>query len=109
MGARFFLLALAALLLVPASGWADEIMIHVMHGKLDPARIEISAGDTVVFHNLDEMPGGHTIVAHDGSFESPPLAKDQQWRYRFDKSGTYSFRIKQHPAAVGTIVVEEED
>jgi plastocyanin len=81
-------------------------MVHIGHDSVDPARIEIKAGDTVVFHNLHEMPGGHTVVADDGSFESPALAKDEQWKHTFEKPGTYGVHVKQHPNAKGVVVVE---
>ena len=66
----------------------------------------MTVGTTVVFHNLDEMPGGHTIVASDGSFESPGLAKDQKWSHTFTEPGVYAYEIKEHPSAKGKIVVE---
>jgi plastocyanin len=73
---------------------------------VDPAELKIKAGDTVVFHNMQEMPGGHTVVADDGSFESPPLAKDEQWKHTFEKPGTYGIHVKQHPMAKGKVIVE---
>ncbi len=96
------LLALA--LSLPAA--AAEVKVTVGHSRIDPARVKIAVGDTVVFHNVDEMPGGHTVVAKDGSFSSPPLAKGEAWSHTFDKAGTYPIGIEQHPDAVGEIVVE---
>jgi len=96
--------ALALALAFPVS--AEEVTITVGHNRIDPASVTIRAGDTVVFHNVDEMPGGHTIVAKDGSFESPPLAKDEKWSHTFEQAGTVAIEIKQHPKAVGEIVVE---
>jgi len=58
---------LGLVLALPAA--AGEVTISVGHNKIDPAKVTLKAGDTVVFHNLDEMPGGHTVVAADGSFE----------------------------------------
>lgn len=97
--------ALLALgLALPAA--AGEVTVTVGHNRIEPAEIRIQAGDTVVFHNVDEMPGGHTVVAKDGSFESPPLAKDQKWSHAFEKAGRIPIQIQQHPDAVGEIVVE---
>jgi len=95
-----------AILLFAAPALADEVMIHVGHNKLDPAAVTIQAGDTVVFHNLDQMPGGHTVVSDDGELSSPPLDKDAQWSHTFDEPGTYAFHIKEHPGAKATVVVE---
>lgn len=84
---------------------AAELMVHVFHGKLDPAKTQIKKGDTIVFHNLQEMPGGHTVVADDGSFQSPPLAKDAQWKKNFDQPGSFGVHLKEHPSVKGTIEV----
>jgi plastocyanin len=95
---------LAFALAFPAA--AAEVTVTVGHNRIDPAQVKIQAGDTVVFHNVDEMPGGHTIAAKDGSFSSPPLAKDQKWSHTFEKAGKVPIQIKQHPDATGEIVVE---
>ena len=55
---------------------------------------------------MDEMPGGHSIVADDGSFQSPGLAKGESWTHTFDEPGTHSYSIKEHPKARGSITVE---
>ena len=52
------------------------------------------------------MPGGHTVAAEDGSFESPPLAKDQDFTHKFETSGTLKVKILQHPKATAEIIVE---
>jgi plastocyanin len=85
---------------------AAEVTVTVGHNKIDPPQVTIQVGDTVVFHNVDEMPGGHTIAAKDGSFSSPPLAKDQSWSHTFTAKGKFPIQIKQHPDAVGEVVVE---
>lgn len=97
--------ALLALgLALPAA--AEEVTVTVGHNRIEPARVSIRAGDTVRFHNVDEMPGGHTIAAQDGSFESPALARDESWSRTFEEPGTYPIQIRQHPKATGEIVVE---
>ena len=86
---------------------AGEALVKLGHNKIDPAKVTVQAGDKVVFHNLDEMPGGgHTVVADDGSFESPGLAKDATWTHVFDKPGSYGIHLKQHPGAKGTVEVK---
>lgn len=85
---------------------AAEVTVTVGHNRIDPSQVKLEAGDTVVFHNVDEMPGGHTIAADDGSFSSPALAKDEQWSHTFEAPGTHKIHIQQHPNAVGEIVVE---
>lgn len=80
--------------------------IVVGHNRLEPAFVQISAGQSVTFENVDEMPGGHTVMAPDGSFASPPLAKGESWSHSFDVPGEYPVGIKEHPGAKARIVVE---
>jgi plastocyanin len=95
-----------ALLALASPALADEVGVEVGHNRLDPAEVRIEVGDTVVFHNVDAMPGGHTVVADDGSFESPPLEKDGRFEHTFEEKGTVTYHIEQHPDARGKIVVE---
>ncbi|MBW2236742.1 MAG: cupredoxin domain-containing protein [Deltaproteobacteria bacterium] len=95
-----------ALLLAAAPASAGNFMVHVGHDKLNPAQVKIKAGDTVVFHNMDQMPGGHTVVSEDGELQSPPLALDGKWSHTFVMPGKYQFHIKEHPGAKATVIVE---
>lgn len=90
----------------PAEATAAGATITVSHESLSPAEVQIAAGQSVTFHNVVEMPGGHTVVASDGSFSSPALMKDQSWSHSFDVPGVYTVGIKEHPAATATIIVE---
>jgi plastocyanin len=94
------------LLLAAAPARAGDVMIHVSHNKLDPVNVKIKPGDSVVFHNMVQMPGGHTIVSEDGELQSPPLAMDGKWSHTFVMPGDYTFRIKEHPDAKATVTVE---
>ena len=81
------------------------VTVDLGHNRLSPSEITIAVGGSVTFHNQDEMPGGHTLAADDGSFESPPLAKDESWSRTFPTAGTYPYHIKEHPGAKGKITV----
>lgn len=87
-----------------AGGAGAEVSLD--HARVQPARVEIKAGESVTFKNAVEMPGGHTVVADDGSFESPPLNKDESWTHPFAKPGSYKFHLKQHPNTKGEIIVQ---
>ncbi len=100
--------ALVVALSVPTVALAHGVIVNVGHNRISPAEVTISAGGIVHFHNQDEMPGGHTIVADDGSFESSGLAKGEDWHHTFPEPGTYTYHIKEHPTATGKIVVVEE-
>jgi plastocyanin len=84
----------------------DAVTVKVGHNRLEPAEVTIEAGTTVTFHNEDQMPGGHSIVADDGSFKSPGLAKDEKWSHKFEKAGTFTYSIKEHPSAKGKVIVK---
>jgi plastocyanin len=100
------LAALLALAAAPLRANAADATVEVGHNRLAPARVEIAAGDSVTSHNVDQMPGGHTVAADDGSFASPPLAKDQSWSHAFEKPGSFGVHIKEHPGAKATIEVK---
>lgn len=99
-------LVLAAALLLAAAPALADVTIEVGHNRITPATVTIKKGESVTFHNVDEMPGGHTVAAEDGSFQSPPLAKDQDYTHKFEKSGTVKLKILQHPKATGEVIVE---
>jgi plastocyanin len=104
---RFALWMGSALLLVLAvAASAKDVTVKVGHNSLEPGTVTIGKGDTVVFLNKQEMPGGHTVVADDGSFSSPALGKDKSWSHTFERAGTYRIHIKQHPDAKCEIVVK---
>lgn len=101
-----FAVAFAFALLVASAPALADVMIAIGHGSFDPAKVKIEKGASVIFHNVQEMPGGHTVVADDGSWKSPPLALDEKFTKRFEQSGTVGFHIEQHPQVKGEIVVE---
>jgi len=107
MSARMIVVALASAALLGASAArAAGPTVTVGHNRIDPAKVSIKKGESVTFHNVDEMPGGHTIAADDGSFSSPPLKKDESFTQKFDKPGTVHIHIVQHPNAKGEIDVQ---
>ena len=95
-----------AILVLGGCAAADEVVVQVGHNRIEPTEVTLAVGDTIVFHNQDAMPGGHTIVADDGSFQSPGLAQDEKWTHTFDEPGTYSYSIKEHPSAKAKVVVK---
>jgi plastocyanin len=100
------IIALVAALLFAAAPALADVTVEVGHNHITPASVTIKKGESVTFHNVDEMPGGHTVAAVDGSFQSPPLAKDQDYTQKFETSGTVKIKIVQHPNATGEIIVQ---
>ena len=85
---------------------AGDVTVTIGHGKLEPPEVIVAVGDTVTFHNVDKMPGGHSIVADDGSFESPGLGAGDSWSHTFEKLGMFPYHIGEHPDAKGRVIVE---
>ena len=101
-----FAIAVAFALLVTTAPALADVTVAIGHASFDPAQVKIKKGESVIFHNVQEMPGGHTVVADDGSWKSPPLELDGKFTKRFDQSGTVKIHLEQHPHVNGEIVVE---
>ena len=99
-------LVFASLLGLAAPALAEDVMVTLTHGKVAPPEVIVSMGDTVTFRNESNMPGGLSIVADDGSFESPGLGVDETWSHTFHKLGVYPYHIGEHPNAKGKVIVE---
>lgn len=91
--------------LLPGVATAEDATVQIGHNRVAPAEVRITAGERVRFENQDAMPGGHSIVAENGAFASPGLAKGETWEHQFTEPGVYVFRIKEHPGAVGKVIV----
>ena len=59
--------------------------------------------DVVTWINHDDIP--HTATSDEKDFDSPVLDTDEQFAFRFDEPGTYTYFCKLHPHMSGTIEV----
>lgn len=94
---------------LPGAAEAEETVVEVRHESLTPPMVTISPDETVVFVNKVRMPGGHRLVADDGSFESPPLKKGDRWSHTFSEPGTHKYRVIEHSSNTGVIIVKGDD
>jgi plastocyanin len=69
-----------------------------------PSRIEVAAGGTVTWKNLDQMI--HTVGAADKSFTSPIIGTDASWSHTFTKPGSYAVYCTLHPFMKATVIVK---
>ncbi|MFL5608512.1 MAG: cupredoxin domain-containing protein [Gemmatimonadaceae bacterium] len=69
-----------------------------------PNRIEVEAGTTVQWKNLDALI--HTVTAVDKSFDSGVIAADGSYSHTFTKAGSYPVYCVAHPFMKATIVVK---
>lgn len=87
---------------------AEEHVVTIDDRRFDPPRIEIKAGDTVVWRNKDERD--HTVNADKKapeSFKSGKIAAGDTYKHKFTKPGSYAYACEYHPRMKGTVVVKE--
>jgi plastocyanin len=81
----------------------DTVRAAVEDFAFVPARIEVSAGTTIVWTNRGQVT--HTVTADDGSFESGNIDPGKQRGLTFARAGTFPFHCTPHPFMKGVIVV----
>ena len=75
--------------------------------KFIPAEIEIEAGTTVVWTNLDVVAHSvtHKVKVEDQLFSSPLMAPGDTFSYTFEKPGKYPIFCLPHPFMTQTVLV----
>lgn len=96
----------AGMFLFAGSAISGGTKVQVSHGSFEPAKVTISAGEKVVFKNVVDMPGGHTIAFEEIDTGSGALDNGEKWSHTFDEPGTYHFYVKEHSENKGTVIVE---
>lgn len=102
-------LFLFAVLCFASAAGAHGPTFHFGRDSLEPRSVEIAVGAVVHFHNHDFMPGGMKLRALDGSFESPPLGRDQSWHRTFEEAGEFEFEVVGFGIKGRIVVVAPED
>lgn len=110
-----------ALVAASAAAWADETLVKITDERtFDPPRVEISAGDTVVWRNKSVVL--HTVTADksrakrpdsvllpDGvePFSSTHIQPARIYRHTFTVPGTYRYFcvLNEEVGMVGEVVV----
>jgi plastocyanin len=70
----------------------------------NPVVAKVTRGSTVTFTNNGQLV--HTIVAEDGSWSTGSLVSAESDYVKLDMAGTLTYHCKEHPWAIGRIVVE---
>ena len=80
--------------------------IQIANFTFEPATVEVSAGTTVSWVNVDDVP--HLVVGTDpGSpLKSPALDTDDGYSVVLDHPGTYRYFCSLHPHMTGTVIVK---
>jgi plastocyanin len=84
----------------PAAGTAPArtVTINIGNFAFDPKEVQIDSGTTVVWKN---NVGRHSVIADDGSFESPIMAPGEEYKRTFDKAGPVKYYCSLHGGAGG--------
>jgi plastocyanin len=85
-----------------AAGKTHTVTIEGM--KFVPGRLEVAAGDTVVWTNKDLVP--HTVTASGAHVESGELAPAKSWRFVAKRKGDMAYICRLHPVMRGLLVVK---
>jgi len=86
-----------------AAGRRDTVAAMMQDFIFQPARLNITAGTTIVWTNGGQVI--HTVTAEDGSFDSGPIERGERRSITFSRAGTFSFHCTPHPFMRGVIVV----
>ena len=68
-----------------------------------PQTLKITVGTTVVWKNTTSAP--HTVTSDNGSFGSGTIAPGKTFKFKFTKSGTFTYHCNIHPFMTATIIV----
>jgi len=98
----------------PGSAYEDadgSVVVYVTDKGFEPESVEIGAGDTVVFENVDREEHWPASDDHPTHTRYPefdpkkPLESDTKWSFTFDKPGEWKYHDHQNPYLKGEIVV----
>ena len=102
---RAALLAISIAVLPAAALAAGKTHTVTIEGlKFNPERLEVAAGDTVVWTNQDVVP--HTVTASRAKVESGEIAPGKSWRFVAKKKGEMPYICRIHPTMKATLVVK---
>lgn len=77
-------------------------VVEIRQFKYFPATLEVKAGDTITWKNLDAAP--HTATAK--GWDSGRLNRGQSWTLKVTGKGTIEYICVYHPAMKGKVVVK---
>jgi plastocyanin len=99
-----YVISLAALRGVTASGATPKADVNISGFAFGPAKVSVDAGKPVIWLNGDESP--HQIAITSTKERSPILTKGQSAAMMFATTGTYEYACGLHPNMKGTVEVK---
>jgi len=88
----------------PTGPTGDNIQIWIQGDAFSPASINVPAGATVHWTNMDAMT--HTVTSDTGLFDSKNMSKGSDFSHTFSEKGTFNYHCAIHSFMKGTIIVE---
>ena len=86
-----------ALQAAPAEAAGERVhFIEIRKLEFNPPMLEIEAGDTINWINLDLVP--HTVTADDKSWDSPTLKTGDEWQMVVSDDMLESYFCRYHPS-----------
>lgn len=77
------------------------VNVSIQNYAYNPATVQISAGDTVRWTNMDSVD--HTVTG--SSFDSGMIHTGQSYEFHFTTPGVYNYHCTPHPYMKGTVTV----
>lgn len=98
-----FATAFAAFALAAPPARAEDATVQIRNFMFAPMDLQVAAGTTVVWKNLDEEP--HTVTSTTGLFRSGGIDGGGTYRFTFASAGVYHYVCSIHPQMTGTVTV----
>lgn len=89
----------------PEAAAAIAVDIAISNFLFEPQMVEVAAGGTITWTNLDTFPHDVAQLPPGSGFKSPLIPKDGTWSFTFDEVGTFDYYCPSHPIMFGQIVV----
>lgn len=96
--------AFALALAFTAPAFAADHAVEIKGMKFSVPVLEVAAGDTVTFTNMDAAP--HTATAKDGSFDTGRLSKGQSATVTVAQAGSFDYFCAVHPSMKAAITAQ---
>jgi plastocyanin len=101
------LLSLAAAAALAGSAGAEELEVSQRGKSFQPGELKLKVGDTVVFHNDDEITHNIFSRSENAEFNLKMQPPGEDLKYTFDKPGTALIRCAIHPKMKLVVQVAE--
>ena len=78
--------------------------VSVELGKVQPEKLTVKAGDSVVWKNKDLFP--HTVVSKTAGMDSREIAAGATWTFTPKTTGDFEYVCTLHPVMKGVLEVK---